>query len=152
MSGERTGHSLQATALVNEAYVRLVGVQRLRWQDRAHFLAVAARVMRRVLVDHARAKRYQKRGGGGVRVVFDEDLPVTRAPTLDLVALNDALDELAKLDPRKSQVTELRFFGGLSVKETSAVLGISSDTVTRDWKMAKAWLRRALTGVESGSP
>jgi RNA polymerase sigma factor (TIGR02999 family) len=147
MAGERAGHSLQATALVNEAYVRLVDVQRVRWQDRAHFLAMAARMMRRVLVDIARAKGYQKRGGGAVRVTFDE-LALARAePGHDLVALDDALQALALVDERKSKVIELRFFGGLTVEETAEALGMSEDTVMRDWKFARAWLLRELTGA-----
>ena len=144
MAGERLGHSLQATGLVNEAYLRLIDVQRIQWQDRAHFLSMAARLMRRILVDHARSKGYQKRGGGAVRVTFDGlDLPA-RAPGHDLVALDDALAELAKMDERKSRVIELRFFGGLSVEETATVLKVSVDTVMRDWKLAKAWLLREL--------
>jgi RNA polymerase sigma-70 factor (ECF subfamily) len=144
MAGERAGNTLQATALVNEAYLRLIDVQRVRWQDRAHFLAMAARLMRRVLVDAARSKRYQKRGGDAVRVTFDElALPVA-APGGDFVALDDALQELAKVDERKARVIELRFFGGLTVEETAEVLKVSVDTVMRDWKLAKAWLLRAL--------
>ena len=144
MAGERIGHSLQATGLVNEAYLRLIDVQRIQWQDRAHFLSMAARLMRRILVDHARSKGYQKRGGGAVRVTFDGlDFPA-RAPGHDLVALDDALAELAKMDERKSRVIELRFFGGLSVEETATVLKVSVDTVMRDWKLAKAWLLREL--------
>jgi RNA polymerase sigma factor (TIGR02999 family) len=144
MAGERAGHSLQATALVNEAYVRLVNVKDVAWQDRAHFLAVSARVMRRILVDHARAKHYQKRGGDAVRVTFDEGLVVTNEPTLDFVALDDALEVLAKFDERKSRVIELRFFGGLSVEETAAVLNVSPATVMGDWRLAKAWLQREM--------
>jgi RNA polymerase sigma factor (TIGR02999 family) len=144
MAGERAGHSLQATALVNEAYMRLVDAQRVRWQDRAHFLSMAARLMRRVLVDAARSKGYQKRGAGAVRVTFDELVvgPAERAH--DLVALDDALQALAAEDERKSQVIELRFFGGLSVKETAEVLRVSEETVNRDFKFAKAWLLREL--------
>ena len=119
MAGERAGHSLQATALVNEAYVRLVDGKAVEWQDRAHFLAVAARVMRRILVDHARARHYQKRGGDAAQVTFDEALVVTNEPGHDFVALDDALKALAKFDERKSRVIELRFFGGLSVEETA---------------------------------
>ncbi len=149
MRGERPGHTLQPTALVNEAYLRLVGVQHVRWQNRAHFLAVSARTMRRILVDMARARGYQKRGGR-VPVVPLDDLDVAAAePGHDLVALHDALEALAAEDARKSQVVELRFFGGLSVKETAEVLGISPETVMRDWAFAKAWLLRTLTG---GSP
>lgn len=144
MQGERAGHSLQATALVNEAYLRLIDVQHVNWQDRAHFLAMSARLMRRILVDWARSKQYQKRGGGAIKVTFDEGLPVADERGQDLVALNDALERLAAFDERKSKVIELRFFGGLSVEETAAVLKVSADTVTRDWKMAKAWLLQEL--------
>jgi RNA polymerase sigma-70 factor, ECF subfamily len=147
MAGERAGHSLQATALVNEAYVRLIDVQRVRWQDRAHFLAMAARMMRRVLVDVARAKGYQKRGGGAVRVTFDELALPPAEPGHDLVALDDALEAFAQVDERKSKVIELRFFGGLSVEETAEVLDVSVDTVMRDWKLARAWLLRELTAA-----
>ena len=144
MAGERAGHTLQATALVNEAYVRLIDVRRVKWQDRNHFLAMAARLMRRILVDHARAKRSRKRGADKVDVTFDElALPAAeRGP--DLIALDAALVELAKVDERRSQVVEMRIFGGLSVEETADVLGVSVDTVMRDWKLAKAWLLREL--------
>ena len=144
MAGERAGHSLQATALINEAYLRLVDVQHVNWQDRTHFLAMSARLMRRVLVDHARARAYQKRGGDAVRVTFDEGLEVSDEPARDLIALDDALQALAKLDQRKSRVIELRFFGGLSVEETAVVLKVSPDTVMRDWRLAKAWLLREM--------
>ena len=152
MAGERAGHSLQATALVNEAYLRLVDVQHVDWQNRAHFLAMSARLMRRILVDVARSKRYQKRGGGAVRVTFDEALAVTNEPGQDLVALDEALQALATVDARKARVIELRFFGGLSVEETATVLAVSVDTVMRDWKLAKAWLQRKLReqGTRSG--
>jgi len=146
MAGERAGHSLQTTDLVNEAYLRLVDVQRVSWQNRAHFFAMAARLMRRVLVDHARAKGYQKRGGGAIRVTFDEGLAVAIAPGGDLVALDDALEALARTDERKSRVVELRFFGGLSVEETASVLKVSPETVMRDWRVAKAWLIHELKG------
>jgi RNA polymerase sigma factor (TIGR02999 family) len=144
MAGERPGHSLQPTALVNEAYLRLVDAKDVAWRDRAHFLAVSARVMRRILVDHARAKQYKKRGGDAVRVTFDEGLAVTNEPSLDFVALDDALEALAKLDERKSKVIELRFFGGLSVEETATVLKVSAATVMGDWRLAKAWLQREM--------
>ena len=146
MAGERVGHSLQATALVNEAYLRLVDARQMDWQNRAHFLAMAARVMRRILVDSARARRNQKRGGGGVRITLDEDLLVAADTPRDLVALDDALQALAKLDERRSQVIELRFFGGLTVEETAVVLKVSPDTVMRDSRLAKAWLTRELSG------
>jgi len=144
MAGERAGHSLQATALVNEAYLRLLDVQHVDWQNRAHFLALSARLMRRILVDVARSKRYQKRGGGAVKVTFDEALVGADEPGQDLVALDDALDALAVVDERKARVIELRFFAGLSVEETAVVLTVSVDTVMRDWKLAKAWLLREL--------
>jgi RNA polymerase sigma factor (TIGR02999 family) len=146
MAGERGGHSLQPTALVNEVYLRLIDVQHVDWQNRAHFLAMSARLMRRILVDVARSKRYQKRGGGAVRVTFDDALVVTHEPGQDLVALDDALEALATVDARKARVIELRFFGGLSVEETAAVLTVSVDTVMRDWKLGKAWLQRELQG------
>jgi len=143
---EAIGHSLQPTALVNEAYLRLVAAQNVAWQDRTHFLAVSARIMRRILVDHARSRQYQKRGGDAVRVTFDERLAVSDESTHDLVALDDALMALAAFDERKSRVIELRFFGGLSVEETASVLDVSPDTVMRDWRLAKAWLRSELLG------
>jgi len=145
MRGQRVGHSLQPTALMNEAFIRLIDVQQVNWQDRAHFLAMSARVMRRVLVDHARSKGYQKRGGDAVRVTFDEFQIAGTGTDPDLIALDEALAALAALDQRKSQVVELRFFGGLSVVETADVLGISQETVMRDWKFAKTWLLRELT-------
>jgi RNA polymerase sigma factor (TIGR02999 family) len=141
--GERPNHTLQPTALVHEVYLRLVRLDRVDWQDRVHFFAIAAREMRRVLVDSARARRYQKRGGGVAPVTFDEALAVS-ARSLDLVALDDALHLLARLDPRKARVVELRFFAGLTNAEIAAALGISTDTVTREWQMAKLWLRREL--------
>lgn len=144
MGHEAVGHSLQATALVNEAYLRLVDAQDVSWKDRTHFLAVSARIMRHILVDHARARRYQKRGGGVDRVTFDEGLVVAHEPTQDFVALDDALEALARFDERKSRVIELRFFGGLTVNETASVLKVSPDTVMRDWRLAKAWLQREL--------
>ena len=142
---ERPGHSLQATALVHEAYLRLIVVNRVDWHDRAHFLAMASRVMRRVLVDRARARRYQKRGGSAIRVTFDGDLLAAGDGGDALVALNDALEALAQVAERKSRVVELRFFGGLSVEETASVLGVSTDTITRDWNYARTWLRRELS-------
>ena len=149
MAGERGGHSLQATALVNEAYVRLVDGTAVQWNDRAHFLAVSARVMRRILVDHARARITQKRGGPVAAVTFDESLAVTSEPGADFVALDDALQSLARFDERKSRVIEMRFFGGLSVEETAAVLGVSPSTVMGDWRLAKAWLKREMRGDHS---
>jgi RNA polymerase sigma-70 factor (ECF subfamily) len=143
MRGERAGHSLQATALVNEAYLRLIGAQQVDWQNRVHFLAVSARLMRRILVDFARSKKYQKRGGGAQAVTLDEAL-IVEEPGKDLVALDDALEALAKMDERKAKVVEMRFFGGLTVEETATALGVSPDTVMRDWRLAKAWLLREL--------
>jgi RNA polymerase sigma factor (TIGR02999 family) len=140
MAGENAGHSLQPTALVNEAYLRLVDVQRVQWQDRAHFLALSARLMRRILVDQARSKRSQKRGGGAIDVTFNDDLMTPAERGHDLAALDEALETLATFDERRGRVVELRFFGGLSVEETAAVLKISPDTVKRDWKLARAWL------------
>ena len=142
MAAERSGHTLQPTALVNEAYLRLVDVQQVQWQGRGHFFAVAARVMRRILVDSARARLYQKRGGGAAVVSFDEATFPASTSDPDLVALDDALTALAQVDERKSSVVELRFFTGLSLSETAEALGVSPDTVTRDWKMAKVWLLR----------
>jgi RNA polymerase sigma-70 factor, ECF subfamily len=144
MAGERPGHVLQATALVNEAYLRLVDLKQMRWQNRAHFFAMAARLMRRILVDVARSRDYQKRGGGVQQITFAESLAVSDEQPTDLVALDDALVALAAVDDRKSRVVELRFFGGLSVEETAEVLTVSPETVKRDWKYAKNWLRREL--------
>ena len=143
MRGERAGHSLQATALVNEAYLRLFDVQHVNWRDRSHFMAMAARMMRRILVEFARAKIREKRGGGWVKVSLGEDL-FTSEKGQGLVALDDALDALAQLDERKSRVVELRFFGGLSVEETAEALSVSAQTVMRDWKFSRAWLMSAL--------
>ena len=145
MAGEGAGNSLQATALVNEAYLRLVGGKAVAWNDRAHFLAVSARVMRRILVDHARARRAEKRGQD-MKVTFDEALLVTDEPQQDLLALDEALDALAKFDERKSQVVEMKFFGGLTAEESASVLNVSPDTVLRDWRLAKAWLRAEMRG------
>jgi RNA polymerase sigma factor (TIGR02999 family) len=144
MARERRGHTLQTTALVNEAFMRLVDARGVRWQDRAHFLGISARLMRRVLVDHARTRGYRKRGGGAHRTTLDDALAVTPAPSVDLVALDQALEKLAAVDPRKSRVVELRFFGGLSVEETAEVLHLSTDTIKRDWRLAKLWLLREL--------
>lgn len=145
MAGERPDHLLQATALVNEVYLRLIDIRRVQWQDRAHFFAVAARLMRRVLVDVARAEKNQKRGGALHRVTFDQNLPIAADTPDDLVAIDEALQALAVHYERKAQVVELRFFGGLSVEETAEVLQISPETVMRDWKFAKSWLRRELS-------
>jgi RNA polymerase sigma factor (TIGR02999 family) len=144
MARERADHTLQPTALVNEVYLRLVNVDRVRWENRAHFMAVAARLMRRVLVDFARARRYQKRGGGQHVVPFDETTLIDVGRGHDLLALDDALDELARVDARQSQIVIMRFFAGLTVEEVAGVLNISVATVMRDWKLAKSWLLREL--------
>ncbi len=144
MAGERPGHTLQTTALIHETYLRLVDSRKVKWQDRAHFHAVCAQLMRRILIDFARSRSYQKRGGAAVRVDFDEALHLTPQPDANLVALDDALTRLAKVDERKSKVVELRFFGGLDVKETAEAMKISPETVMRDWKLAKVWLLREL--------
>src|SRR3984893_13965574 len=146
MARERRGHTLQTTALVNEAFLRLTDARKVRGQDGAHFIGISARLMRRVFVDHARARGSQKRGGGAYRVTFTEALPVSIEPALDLLALDRALDGLAAVDPRKAKVIELRFFGGLSVEETAEVLHVSPDTIKRDWRLAKLRLLRALEG------
>jgi len=146
MAGERAGQSLQATALINEAYLRLVDAKTISLRDRAHFFALSARVMRRILVDRARARRTAKRGGMAARVTFDEGLAVTSEPGQELVALDDALEALAKFDERKSRVIEMRFFGGLTVEQTAEVLNVSPDTVMRDWRLAKAWLEQEMSG------
>jgi RNA polymerase sigma-70 factor (ECF subfamily) len=144
MRGERAGHSLQTTELVNEAYIKLVDSSRVRWQNRVHFFAVAAQLMRRILVDFARRRQYQKRGGDWQKVTLAEGLDVATNVNTDLVAVDQALQELAALDPRKARVVELRFFGGLSLEETAEALNVSPDTVGRDWRAAKAWLTREL--------
>jgi RNA polymerase sigma factor (TIGR02999 family) len=146
MRRERLGHTLQTTALMNEAFLRLTDARRIRWQDRAHFLGIAARLMRRVLVDHARSRGYVKRGGGARRVTLDEGAVSSGEPALDVVALDRALEALAAVDARKSRLIDLRFFGGLSVEETAEVLQVSPDTVKRDWRLAKLWLLRELEG------
>jgi RNA polymerase sigma factor (TIGR02999 family) len=148
MTGERKGHTLQTTALVNEAYLRLVDSSRIQWQNRAHFFAVSAQLMRRILVDNARSRSSQKRGGEMTRVSFDGTLAITREPGPNLVALDEALSALAAIDHRKSRVVEMRFFGGLSVEETAAVLEVSEDTILRDWRLAKSWLLRELSGKQ----
>ena len=147
MKGERVGHTLQTTALVNEAYLRLIEVQQVQWQNRAHFFAMAARLMRRILVDTARSKGYQKRGGGAPMLSLEEALVVPIEPGNDLVALDEALTALTVVDARKSQVVEMRFFGGLDINETAEALHISRDTVKRDWAFAKLWLLRELSGA-----
>jgi len=146
MARERRGHTLQTTALVNEVYLRLAKAREMRWQDRVHFFALSAQMMRRILTDHARARQYAKHGGGAQVVSLDEAPEVSPKPRADLVALDDALKRLAAVDERKSRVVELRYFGGLSVEETGEVLKVSPETVMRDWKLAKAWLLRELRG------
>jgi RNA polymerase sigma-70 factor, ECF subfamily len=141
---ERANHTLQTTALVNEAYLRLIDADQVRWQNRAHFFAISARLMRQILVDFARASGYQKRGGGVQPVPLDEALVIGEQEDENLVALDEALRALAEIDARKSEVVELRFFGGLSVEESAEVLKVSPETVKRDWRLAKSWLRRRL--------
>ena len=154
MAGERPDHLLQTTALVNEVYLRLMDVRRVAWQDRAHFYAMAARLMRRVLVDFARAQKNQKRGGALHRITFSQDLPAAGGTTDDLLAIDQALHSLAAHDERKARVVELRYFGGLSVEETAEALGISAETVMRDWRFAKNWLLRELSApaATAGAP
>ena len=144
MRREHAGHTLQTTALVNEAYLKLIDQKHVHWKNRAHFFALSAQLMRRILVDHARGRRYAKRGGGAQRISFDEALVVSPERGADLVALDEALSKLTSIDPRKGQVVELRFFGGLSVEETAEALQLSAVTVMREWRMAKAWLYKSL--------
>jgi len=146
LRSERSDHTLQPTALVHEAYLRLAGQRHVRWQNRAHFFGVAAQMMRRVLVDHARANRRAKRGGAAQRISFDEATYLHRSQDAQLVALDEALTRLKAIDSRKSDVVELRYFGGLSVDETAEVLGVSPHTILRDWNMAKAWLYQEISG------
>ncbi len=142
---ERAGHTLQPTALVNEAYLKLIDQRNARWQNRAHFFGISAQLMRRILVDHARQHQAVKRGGSEQqRVSITSVEKLAKGPDVDLLALNEALDELARMDPQQSQIVELKFFGGLSIEEIAEVLGIGHATVERDWKMARAWLRRQL--------
>lgn len=142
---ERAGHTLQPTALVNEAYLKLVDQKNARWQNRAQFFGISAQLMRRILVDHARQHQAAKRGGSNQqRLSITSAEEFAKQPEVDLLALNEALDELAKMDPQQERIVELKFFGGLSIEETAEVLGISHATVERDWKMARAWLRRQL--------
>lgn len=150
MGKERSGHTLQTTALVNEAYLRLVDCAQVNWQDRAHFFAISANLMRRILVDFARSRGYLKRGGAVLHIPLDEAPSVCDEADVNLVALDEALHALAAVDERKSKVVELRFFGGLSVEETAEVLHISSDTVIRDWRLAKLWLLHELSRGEVG--
>jgi RNA polymerase sigma factor (TIGR02999 family) len=149
MSGERAGHTLQTTALVNEAYVRLIDWKNVRWQNRAHFFGVSAQLMRRILVDFARSHGYEKRGGGTRPVTLDDTAFVVDSKGTDMVALDDALNALAELDARQSRVVELRFFGGLTNEEAAEVLKVSEATVRRDWSLARAWLHRELAAARS---
>jgi len=146
MFGERPGHTLQTTALINEAYMRLIEWKNVRWQSRAHFFGVAAQLMRRILVDFARSRHYTKRGRGAQQVSLDEAITIHEDRSAELIALDDALKSLARIDPRKSQVVELRFFGGLSAEETAEALKVSQRTVEREWNLARAWLYRELRG------
>jgi RNA polymerase sigma-70 factor (ECF subfamily) len=151
MQRERVGHALQTTALVNEAYLRLVDWKNVHWQNRAHFFGVAAQLMRRILVDFARSHRYTKRGGKAVQVSLEEAATLSHDRGRDLIALDDALKSLARLDPRKAQIVELKFFGGLSVEEAAEVLKVSPRTVMREWNLARAWLYRELGQVPKNS-
>jgi RNA polymerase sigma factor (TIGR02999 family) len=150
MAGERPNHTLQASALVNEVFLKLIDTRRVQWKNRAHFFAISAKLMRRVLVDFARRKRFQKRGGGAIQVTLDDNVSPTTDRSRDLVELDAALNALAALNPRVSQVVELRYFGGLTEAETAEALHVSTDTVLRDWKFAKVWLHRELNN--SGRP
>jgi len=145
---ERPGHTLQTSALVNEAFVRLVDQRDVNWQSRAHFFGIAAQMMRRILVDYARSRGYAKRGGNAQRVSLNEEMMITLQRSADVISVDEALTELATIDERKSRVVELKFFGGLSIEETAEVLGVSPGTVMRDWTLAKAWLRRAMSKSE----
>jgi RNA polymerase sigma factor (TIGR02999 family) len=145
MRRERPGHTMQTTALIHEAYLRLVDQNQVRWQHQAHFFGIAARLMRQILIEHARSRTRAKRGGGVGTISLDEAAIVSQARATALLALDDALERLATIDPRKSRVVELRFFGGLSVEEAAQVLNIAPNTVLRDWRMAKAWLRREIS-------
>lgn len=151
MAGERSGHPLQTTALVNEAYLRLVDCGRVNWHDRVHFYAVSAQLMRRILIDFARSRGYLRRGAAAPHISLDQAPSLCSEPDMDLVALDDALKGLSAVDERKGKVVELKFFGGLSVEETAETLGISADTVVRDWKLAKIWLLRELSRKRSSN-
>jgi len=144
---ERSDHTLQATALVHEAYLRLID-QKVSWANRAHFFGVAAEMMRRILIDHARSRQAAKRGSGGIKISLDDVLDLSDERAADLIALDDALKALADFDPQKARVVELRFFGGLSIEETAAVLGVGTATITRQWRLAKAWLYHELSKTE----
>lgn len=151
MKREPPGHTLQTSALINEAFLRLVNQREVQWQNRAHFFGIAARMMRRILVDYARSRRYAKRGGGVSEISLDEALTVSDERSNDVVVLDEALERLTEFDPRKGQLVELRYFGGLSIDETAEVLSVSAGTIMRDWTLAKAWLRRELSN-NSGEP
>jgi RNA polymerase sigma factor (TIGR02999 family) len=151
LMSERGGHTLQATALVNEAYLRLIDIQKVEWHDRAHFFAIGARLMRRILVDYARSKGYAKRGGGAQRVDFEEALVVSAQMDPMLVRMDDALTQLASFDSRKAQIVEMRYFGGLTADDIAAVLGVSVQTVHRDWSLARSWLAREMSAETSQS-
>ncbi|MFZ0426952.1 MAG: sigma-70 family RNA polymerase sigma factor [Acidobacteriota bacterium] len=151
MVGEQNALTLETAVLVNEAFLRLIDVKRVDWRDRAHFFAMSATLMRQILVDFARTRRRQKRGGGAIRIPVQVLGDISREPPTDLVALDDALKSLARLDPRQSRVVELRYFGGLSVEETAAVLHVSQGTVHRDWRLARAWLFRELASAPDDS-
>jgi RNA polymerase sigma-70 factor (ECF subfamily) len=148
MAREDPAHTLQTSALINEAYLKLVDQKSVQWQNRAHFFAVAAQVMRHILVDHARTRNYAKRGGGALKLPLDEAAPLTEQRAAQLIALDDALSDLSSLDDRKSQIIELRFFGGLSLEETAEVMKISPSTVQREWRAAKAWLHHAMSKTD----
>ncbi len=148
LSNERNGHTLEATALVNEAYLRLVDVQKIELRDRAHFFAIGAKLMRRILIDYARARGYAKRGGGAQRVDMDEALVVSTQADPLLVRMDDALTELASFDPRKARIVEMRYFGGLNAEDIAAVLGVSVQTVNRDWSLARSWLAREMSSED----
>ncbi len=145
---ERAGHTLQTTALIHEAYLRLIDQKNVHWQNRAQFFGIAAQLMRRILVDHARTRKRAKRGGSDIRVPFEDAVAIASAPELDVVALDEALKRLAEIDEQQGKIVELRFFSGLTVEETAEVLGISPATVKRDWSMAKAWLHREISNDE----
>ncbi|MDQ3013147.1 MAG: sigma-70 family RNA polymerase sigma factor [Acidobacteriota bacterium] len=145
MRRESPGHTLQTSALVNEAYIRLIDQKQVRWQNRAHFFGIAAQLMRRILIDHARKAHYQKRGGGAVQVSLDEAAAVTDVRAAELLAVDEALEKLTVMDARKGRIVELRFFGGMTEEETAEVIGVSLPTVQREWRAAKAWLHRMLT-------
>lgn len=149
MGRESPGHTLQTSALINEAYLKLADQRNVQWQNRAHFFAVAAQVMRHILIDHARSRHYAKRGAGARKISLDDTAVLSDERAADLIALDDALKVLAELDPRKSRIIELRFFGGLSIEETAEIMEVSPVTVTREWRAARAWLRREMSSGES---